>query len=159
MEFAHQLSFRPDFKNTAEVPSFTLRTALSAIPLVSDRCGVDVQCIQERSPQTFPNSKELSVWMTFGFLSGSRNFCKLLWVFCEVLFLHGYAWIHWVAGSCTTTAHMIVSRLAIVAQDLVVCCNQVTEIYSSRYGFAIASSAWGPCNFGPFTDLTISVFR
>ena len=29
--------------STAEVPSFTLRIALSAIPLVSDRCGVDVQ--------------------------------------------------------------------------------------------------------------------
>ena len=27
--------------------------------------------------------------MTFGFLSGSRNFCKLLWVSCEILFLHG----------------------------------------------------------------------
>ena len=34
-----------------------------------------------------------------------------------------------------------------------------TEVYSSRYGFAIASSAWGPCNFGPFTHLAISVFR
>ena len=43
IESAHQLSFRPDCNNTAEVPSFTLRTALSAIPLVSDRCGVDVQ--------------------------------------------------------------------------------------------------------------------
>ena len=43
--------------------------------------------------------------MTFGFLSGSRNFCKLLWVYCEVLFLHGYAWIHWLARSCTTTAY------------------------------------------------------
>ena len=42
---------------------------------------------------------------------------------------------------------------------LAFCCYQVTEIYSSRYGFAIASSAWGPCNFGPFTDLAISVFR
>ena len=40
-----------------------------------------------------------------------------------------------------------------------VCCCQVTEVYSSRYDFAIASSAWGPCNFGPFTDLAISVFR
>ena len=28
---------------SAEVPSFTLRTALSAIPSVSDLCGVDVQ--------------------------------------------------------------------------------------------------------------------
>ena len=43
--------------------------------------------------------------MTLGFLSGSRNFCKLLWVSCEVLFLHGYAWVHWVARSCTTTAY------------------------------------------------------
>ena len=43
--------------------------------------------------------------MTLGFLSGSRNFCKLLWVSCEVLFLHGYAWIHWVVKSGTTTAY------------------------------------------------------
>ena len=40
-----------------------------------------------------------------------------------------------------------------------ICCYQVTEVDSSRYGFAIASSARGPCNFGPFTDLAISVFR
>ena len=33
------------------------------------------------------------------------------------------------------------------------------KFVSSRYGFAIASSAWDPCNFGPFTDLAISVFR
>ena len=43
MESAHQFSFRPDCSNKAEVRSFTLRTALSAIPLVSDLCGVDVQ--------------------------------------------------------------------------------------------------------------------
>ena len=28
--------------------------------------------------------------MTLGFLSGSRNFCNLLWVSCEVLVLHGF---------------------------------------------------------------------
>ena len=43
--------------------------------------------------------------MTFGFLSGSRNFCKLLWVSCEVLFLHGYGWILWMEKSCNTTAY------------------------------------------------------
>ena len=43
--------------------------------------------------------------MTLGFLSGSKNFCKLLWVSCEVFVLHGYDWIHWVAKSCTTTAY------------------------------------------------------
>ena len=40
-----------------------------------------------------------------------------------------------------------------------VCCYQVTKIVSSRYGFAFASSARSPCNFGPLADLAISVFR
>ena len=44
MESAHQLSFRPVCNNTAVVPSFSLRTALSSIPLVSDRCGVAWVC-------------------------------------------------------------------------------------------------------------------
>ena len=37
--------FHPDLIATIlpDVPSFTLRTALSAIPFVSDLCGVDVQ--------------------------------------------------------------------------------------------------------------------
>ena len=83
MESAHQFSFRPDCNNTAEVPSSTLRTALSAAPFVSYLCGVDEQRFQERSSQALPNSKELSVLMTLGFLSGSKNFCKLLCVFFE----------------------------------------------------------------------------
>ena len=40
-----------------------------------------------------------------------------------------------------------------------ICCYQVTNFFSTKYGFAIASSAWGPCNFGPFTDLAIPVCR
>ena len=43
--------------------------------------------------------------MTLGFPSGSKTFCELLWVSCEDFVLHGYAWIHWVAKSCTTTAY------------------------------------------------------
>ena len=43
--------------------------------------------------------------MTFGFLSASKNFWKLLSVSWEVFVLHGYDWIHWVAKSCTTTAY------------------------------------------------------
>ena len=57
----HHFSSRPDCNNTADVPSFTLRTALSAIPFVSDLCGVDVQWFQERSSEALPNSKKLSV--------------------------------------------------------------------------------------------------
>ena len=40
-----------------------------------------------------------------------------------------------------------------------ICCYQVTKIFSTRNGSAIASSVWGPCNFGPSTDFAISVFR
>ena len=40
-----------------------------------------------------------------------------------------------------------------------ICCYQVTKFVSTRSGSATASSAWGPCNFGPFTDFAISVFR
>ena len=44
-------------------------------------------------------------------------------------------------------------------ENFVICCYQVTKIFCTRYGSAIASSARGPCNFGPLTDLAISVFR
>ena len=54
---------------------------------------------------------------------------------------------------------MIVSIFAIVAEDLVICCNQITKNFSMRYGSANESSARGSCNFGPLTDLAISVFR
>ena len=144
MESAHQLSLRPDCDNTAEVPSFTLRTALSAIPFVSDLCGVDVQWFQERSSQALPNSKELSVQMTVGFLSGSKNFCKLLCVSWEVFALHGYDWIHWMAKSCTTTAYRRLFRDSQPSlRTFVICCYQITKIFCTKYGSAIASSARG----------------
>ena len=95
----------PDCNSTANVPSLTLRTTLSAIPLVSELCGADVEWFQDRSSQDLPNSKELSVWVTLGILFGSKNFCKLPCVSWEVFVLHGYAWIRWVAKSCTTTAY------------------------------------------------------
>ena len=54
-------SSRPDCDGTAEVPSLILRAALSAMPFVSERWGVDVQWSQDRSSLALPNSKELSV--------------------------------------------------------------------------------------------------
>ena len=54
---------------------------------------------------------------------------------------------------------VIVSRFAIFTENFVICWYQVTKIFCTKYGSAIASSARGPCNFGPFTDLAISVFR
>ena len=43
MESAHHFSSKHDCNRTADVPSFTLRTAFSAIPFDSDLCGVDGQ--------------------------------------------------------------------------------------------------------------------
>ena len=78
----------PDCNSTADVPSFIQRTALPAIPFVSDRWCVNVQWFQDKSSLAFPSSKELSAKMTFGFSDGSRNFRKLLSVSWEVLVLH-----------------------------------------------------------------------
>ena len=54
---------------------------------------------------------------------------------------------------------MIVSRFTTFTENFVICCNQITKIFCTRYGSANASSARGSCNFGPLTDLAISVFR
>ena len=98
--------------------------------------------------------------MTFDFLSGSRNFCKLLWVSCEV-FVFTRICLDPLGGQVLhhDCISMIVSRFTIFTEKFVICCNQLTKIFCTRYGFAFASSARGPCNSGPLTDLTISVFR
>ena len=82
-------TFRPNqiVTATTEVPSFSLRTALSAIPFVSGRWIVDVKWFQGNSSQALPNSKELSVWTTFGLqellqalLCFLRSFLRFTWV-------------------------------------------------------------------------------
>ena len=40
-----------------------------------------------------------------------------------------------------------------------ICCNQITKIFGTRYDSASTSSARGPFDFGPLADLAISVFR
>ena len=68
------LSSKSDCNSSAEVPSFILRTALSAMPFVSDRCGAHVQGFHDNSSQDLPDVTDLSAKMTFGFSHGSRNF-------------------------------------------------------------------------------------
>ena len=143
-----------------KVPTFSLRTALSAIPFVSDLFGVDVQWFQERSSQALPNSKELSVKMTLGFLSGSKNFCKLLCVSWEVFVLHGYA-LDPLSGQVLhhDCISVTVSRFTTFTENFVICCYQITKIFSTKCGCTLSSSARSPCNFRPFADLAISVSR
>ena len=95
--------------------------------------------------------------MTLGFLSGSKNFCKLLWVSCEVFVLHGYAWIHWVAKSCTTTAYRWMFRDSQLSlRTLWSAVIKFTKFFSTKYSSTIASSAWSPCIL---VRLQISQFR
>ena len=124
---------------------FTLRTALSAIPFVSDLCGVDVQRFQERSSQYLPNSKGGVVSVNDFWFAGRLQELlqaplRFLRSFCLARIrldpLGGQVLHH----DCIS---MIVSRFAIVTEDLVICCYQVTNIFSTRYGSAIASSARG----------------
>ena len=61
MESAHQVSSRPDCRSIADVPQFTLRTARSAIPSVSDRWGVEVQWLHNRSSQASPMTLSTSI--------------------------------------------------------------------------------------------------
>ena len=65
-------NFHPDLIATiAEVPSLILRTALSAIPLVSDLCGVDVQMIPGKIFTSFAEFQGIvsvnDFWFPFGF--------------------------------------------------------------------------------------------
>ena len=68
---------------------FILRTALSAMPFISDRWSVEVRWYHDQSSQDLPNSNELSVSITFGFSDDSINFRNLLFVSWEVFVLHG----------------------------------------------------------------------
>ena len=151
MESAHHFSFRPDCNSTAEVPSLILRAALSATPFVSEQCGVDKSFAKfQRNVSVndfrLPIRLQELLQAPLCFL---RSFC-----FARIRLdpLGGQVLHH----DCTS---MIVSRFTIFTENFVSCCYQVTNNFSSRYGFAIASSAWGPFSFGPFIDLAISVFR
>ena len=62
MDSAHQFSSKPDRGSTTDVP-FTLHTACSAIPVVSERWGVDVQRFQGKSSQGCQSTKNcLKKW-------------------------------------------------------------------------------------------------
>ena len=106
MESVHHSLSRPDCNNTADVPSFTLRTAHSVIPFVSDLCGVDVQWFQDISPHKtcqIPRNCQCK-WLlasssTQGTSSGSYGSPE------KFLFCTGRNCNHRVAKPCTTTAY------------------------------------------------------
>ena len=148
MESAHQFSFRPDRNNTAEVPSFTLRTALSAIPFVSDLCGVGRAMIPGEIFTSFAKFQEIVSVNDFRLpirlqellqapLCFLRSFC-----FARIRLdpLRGQVLHH----DCIS---MIVSRFTSFTENLVISCYQVTKFFCTMYDSANASSAQHSCDF------------
>ena len=75
-------------------------------------------------------------------------FCKFIWFSWEDFGLartrldtFGAQVLHHYCKS------MIVSRFTIVTENFVICFYQVSKIFSTKYGSAIASSAWSPLKF------------
>ena len=159
MESAHQFSSRPDCNNKAEVPpllcALLFRQShlflIYVVPTYNDSrkdlhklCRIvrNSQCKRHRAyhldPRTFAR---FPVFPVMKFLFRTDTTGSIGWT-----------------SPAPRIISMIVSRLTIFTENLVICCYQVTTIFCTRYGSAIASSAQGPCNFGPLTDLAISVF-
>ena len=89
-----------------------------------------------------------------------KNFCKLLWVSCEVFVLQGYDWIHWVAKSCTTTAYRWLFRDAHPSRWTVWSAVIESPKFSAR-GTAVPVffSAKSPRNLGSHADFVTFVLR
>ena len=91
----------------------------------------------------------------FGFQELLQASVGFLWSFC-----FARIWLDPLGGQVLhhDCISVIVSRFTIFTENFVICCHQVTKIFGTRYDSANASSARGPCNFVPLTDLAISVF-
>ena len=160
MEYAHHFSSRPDCNNTADVPSFTLRTALSAIPFVFR----SVWCRRTMIPgeiftsfakfQGIVNVNDFRLPIRLQELFVSSFVFPVKFLFCtDTTGPLGSQFLH---HDCIS---MIVSRFTSFTENFVIGCNQITKIFCTKYDFANTSSAWSPCDFGPLADLAISVFR
>ena len=91
-----------------KLPSLTLRTALSIIPFVSSRRGVDVSCVQHISWQARKHLDYCLCGLFLGFRSGGRNRCRHIMVPCCGLRLgKDNFWIRFVNKPCTTTACLL----------------------------------------------------
>ena len=105
MESVQHFSSNSNCNNTADVLSFTLRTALTAKPFVSDRWGVEIRWFHDEFSLKICQSPVTCQQMNFHFSDGSRKFVEL----CS---------ISWKFLSCTGTTESIewlnlASRLSI----------------------------------------------
>ena len=98
--------------------------------------------------------------MTFGLLVGSRNFCKLLWVSCQVFVLLGCDCIHCVNQVLYHyRVSMIVARFTSFTENFVIRCYSITKVFRCGHDCTSAPSARRPRNLASQADIAISVLR
>ena len=158
MESAHHLSSRLDCNSIADVPSLILRTALSnPISLRS------VWCWRAMIPgEIFTRFAEFQgivsvndFWLLIGLQKLLQSFFEfpVKFLFCTDM-LGSIEWpssaprLH--IGDCFEIRNCHWGPCD--------CCEQITKIFSTKYGSTFASSARGPSDFSHLTDLAISVF-
>ena len=129
----HHFSSSPDCSNKAEVPYLTLRTALSVLPVVSERWGVDIK----RSRITLcmlcqiPRNCQCQWLLALCFSHGAKNFRELFSFSFNFSIHKGYAWKHWSAKSCTTAAYRWLWR------EFIVVCRDFRSPNVSARGMAL----------------------
>ena len=104
LQQSHHYSGNPLCTVAIAVPSFTLRTALSATPFVPERWRVMVSWSLCKSWQNLSNVLELSVYIISGFCDGRRNLCKHDIVSNVPCVFVGQLWMQFVKSFCTTRA-------------------------------------------------------
>ena len=142
-------SSRPDCNSTADVRSFTMRTALFAIPFVSDLCSIDVQRFLCNS------SQDLAKFQGFVSVNDFRLAIRLQELLQALLgFLRSFCFARMRLDPLGSQVlhhdciSMIVSKFTTFTENFVICCYQVTKIFCTKYGSANTSSARGPCDSG-----------
>ena len=151
----------PIANNTAEVPSFTLRTALSAIPLVSDRLWCRRAMIPGEIFTSFAEFQGIvsinDFWFPLGFPGTFASFFVFSW---EVFVLHGKTpgSIEWL-DSCTTDLLIgdCFRDSQVTLRNLVILLSSSHQNFAARgYGFRHCVLLHGALViFGPLTDLAI----
>ena len=159
MESAHQFSFRPDCQQysgrtvfssaycslSSPICFWTMRCRRTMIPGKILTGLAKFQGIVNVNDFRLPIRLQELLQAPVGFL---RSFC-----FARIrLDLLGGQVLH---HGCMS---IIVSRFTTFTENFVIGCNRITNIFCTRYGFAIACSARGSCNFGPLADVAIFGF-
>ena len=134
MESAHHFSSRPDCNSTAQVPSFILRTSLSAIKSHSFPIGEVLtynDFTKDLHRKIFTSFAKFLGIVSFNDFWFPRRLQELLQALFRFLRSFCFAMVRLYPLSCQVLYHysvsMIVSRFTTFTRNFVICCYQITK--------------------------------